>query len=69
MDWQTIVALLIVSMAIVLIARNFLGSLRAVGTIGSPCGSGGCSTCPSNEQNTRAPKRIELVHLESETTR
>jgi len=59
-DWQTAVALLIVSAAIAVFAWKIVGSIF-VSTSG--CGSS-CGNCPAASESGAAVKVIELVQID-----
>jgi hypothetical protein len=63
LDWQTIVALMIVLAAIGVLARKMWNSVFAATSIG--CGTS-CSSCPVGSSNSANPiKATRLVQLDS----
>ena len=59
-DWQTIVSLLIVGIAIVIMLRRMVGSLRQPD-------NGGCNSCSSCAHSTPGIKTIDLLQLGKDT--
>ena len=63
-DWQSVVAVLLVVAAIGVLARRTIRMWSS--RLGGGCGTGGCGSCPSNEVPFSVDSQAgEIVQLES----